>query len=237
VHETCGQEFPLEVRPEELAMDLEEYKRQYGGKHGVPGWDAIETQVKSIYPEQKPQHLAPPMHASIGGSEPLDGISIYKSTAGGIKHNHFVTYGFSELYFNEAAYGQEFSKFGFELTFRVKPDKGHSGVQHWAVNMLQNIAKYVFKSGNWFEPYDLMPAKGPLRSDTDTAIRAILFVPDAELGTIETPHGQVRFLQVFGITEKELGDTEQLYDKAVALAGRHQAINPLHVTDLGRTDG
>jgi hypothetical protein len=217
-------------------MDLEEYKRQYGGKDGVPGWDAIEARLKSVYPDQKPQHLVPPIHASIGGSEPLDGISIYKSDAGGIKHHHLVTYGFSELYFDEAAHGKEFSKFGFELTFRVKPYRGDSGIPHWAVNMLQNLAKYVFKSGNWFEPFDLMPVNGPLRGDTDTAIRAILFVPDAELGTIETPHGQVRFLQVFGITENELRDTEQLHDQAVALAERHKLTNPLHVTDLDRKD-
>ena len=217
-------------------MTLEEYKRQYEKADTGPGWAAIDASLKTIYPEQEPKHFVPPMHHSMGGTEPLDGISLYKSTAGGMRHHHLITYGFSELYFDEAAFGKEFSRFGFELTFRVKPSPGDSGEPYWAANLLQNIGKYVYKSGNWFEPFDLMPAHGPIRTDTDTAICALLFVPDPELPPVDTPHGKLAFLQVFGITEKELAATERLYDKAVALAEWHKKINPFFVTVLERKD-
>lgn len=36
------------------------------------------------------------------------------------KHHHIVSYGLSELYYNEECAGKEFSKFGFEFTFRLK---------------------------------------------------------------------------------------------------------------------
>jgi hypothetical protein len=217
-------------------MDIEEYKRKYEGTDDSPGWEAIDSRLAVFYPDQQPKHFAPKLHYALGGEEPLDGISVYESNAGGLKHYHLVTYGFSELYFNEAAFGKDFSKFGFELTFRLKPYAGDPDVPYWAIDMLQNIAKYVFKSGRWFEPFHVMPAYGPIRADTDTAIHATLFVPDAELGRIQTPHGQLDFLQVFGITEAEWQQTESSLDKTTALAERHRQHNPFHITDLERRD-
>jgi hypothetical protein len=218
-------------------MTLEEYKRRYEGKYdNSPGWEAINLRVNEIYSDQQPKHFAAVPHAAVGGNDPLDGISLYESDAGGTQHYHFVTYGFSELYFDESAFGKDFSKFGFELTFRLKPAERDTGVPFWALNMLQNIARYVYKSGNWFEPFHVMTAHGPIRLDSDTAIRAFLFVPDPELGVIQTPHGEVQFLQVFGITEAELNETEGLIEKTTALAERHRPTNPLYITDLQRRD-
>jgi Suppressor of fused protein (SUFU) len=218
-------------------MTLEEYRRKYPDSEGAPGWEAIDSRLRLFYPTQTPQHFAAVPHYAIGGRDPIDGISLYQSDAGGIRHRHFVTYGFSELYFNEDALGKEFSKFGFELTFRLKPFPGDPEVPHWVMNFLQNIARYVFKTGKWFEPYHLMTANGPIRADTDTALRAILFVLDPELGVIDTPHGEVQFLQIFGITDAEWTETEAQLDKAKALAERHWRTNPLMITDLERRDG
>lgn len=217
-------------------MDLEEYKRRYEGTNEAPGWEAIDARLKSIYLDQEPRHYAAVPHYALGGNDPCDGISIYESNAGGVMHYHFVTYGFSELYYDEKAFGKEFSKFGFELTFRLKPYAEDTGLPLWPVHVLQNIARYVFKSGNWFEPYHVMTAKGPIRLDTDTSIRALLFVPDPELGLIQSPHGQVEFLQVFGITQREYEATESLLEKTEALAAFHRTANPYFITDLLRRD-
>lgn len=218
-------------------MTLDEYRRKYKGTDDAPGWEAIDARLKNFYPTQEPKHYAAVPHYSVGGNDPCDGISIYESNAGGQEHYHFVTYGFSELYFDEDAFGKEFSKFGFELTFRLKPFPGDDGVPLWPIPMLQNIARYVFKSGKWFEPFHIMTAKGPIRLDTDTAIQALLFVQDPELGLIQTHHGQVEFLQVFGITQLEYEQTEGLLANTKALAAKHEAINPYFITDVERRDG
>jgi Suppressor of fused protein (SUFU) len=218
----------------QVEMDLDEYRKQFSGPDDAPGWDAISAELEKLYSAQEPKHFAAVPHFSLGGDDPLDGISIYESVAGGTQHYHFVTYGFSELYVNEDAVGKEFSKFGFELTFRLKPFPGDEGLPHWAVTLLQNVARYVFKSGKWFEPYHVMTARGPIRLETETAIRALLFVPDPELPPIQTVHGRVEFLQVFGITEQEWKDCEGLLEKTEALAARHRLDNPYLVTDLER---
>jgi hypothetical protein len=228
------QSATLSSKQARTMMTLEEYKRRYEESHRAPGWEAIDLRANEFYSDQQPEHFAAGPHAAVGGDDPLDGISLYESNAGGAQHYHFVTYGFSELYFDERAFGKDFSKFGFELTFRLKPYPCDKGLPFWALDMLQNIARYVFKSGNWFEPFHVMTANGPIRLDTDTQMCAFLFVPDPQFGVIQTPHGRVEFLQVFGITESELQETEGSIEKTRALAERHQPANPFYITDLER---
>ncbi|WP_282179860.1 suppressor of fused domain protein [Maribacter stanieri] len=61
---------------------------------------------------------------------------------------------------------------------------------------MNNLARYVFKSGKWFEENHILPANGPIRLNTDTKIAGFVFALDPELGTIETPHGEVAFFAV-----------------------------------------
>jgi Suppressor of fused protein (SUFU) len=214
-----------------MPMKIEEYRSKYSAKDAAPGWEAIDRQLRTIYSTQEPKHF-------LGGgavkNDMLDGVSMYQSQASGVKHQHFISYGFSNLYYDEEAVGGEFSRFGFELTFRLRPFKLDGALPYWVQAVMQNIARYVFKSGNWFEEYHFMPAGGPIRIDAETDLTAIAFVTDPELGVIDTPHGQVRFLQMFGITTQEFerlkADTltcEQLFaDEATR--------NPLWITDLER---
>ena len=54
------------------------------------GWDAIDEEAKRIYPGQdNPKHYEPLIKWCFGGSDPLDGISVYD----GGDYWHFVTYG------------------------------------------------------------------------------------------------------------------------------------------------
>ncbi len=125
-------------------MNTEEYRKQFTEDDAV-GWECIDQELEKIYPDQEPLHFAPPLHYVAGGNDPLDGISVYKSEKQE-KHFHFITYGFSELCYNEKSVGGEFSKFGFELTFRLKMEKEDDNI-HWVCNLLQNLARYVFQSG------------------------------------------------------------------------------------------
>ena len=93
--------------------ELKELKEQEVSVHG---WDAINRECERIYPDQKnPKHYGTLIKWSLGGKDPLDGISIYD----GGDCWHFVTYGMSELYEKESE-NQEISGFGMEFTFKLK---------------------------------------------------------------------------------------------------------------------
>ncbi|CAA9201016.1 hypothetical protein FLA105534_03357 [Flavobacterium bizetiae] len=213
-------------------MTLDEYKKQFSEDDAV-GWMAIDQEFERLYPNLEPKHYAPPIPYILGGEDPLDGISIYESKKQ-TDHFHFVTYGFSELYYNEEKLDDEFSKWGFELTFRLKPFEPDNGNPSWAIIMLQNIARYVFDSGNWFEEFHYMPANGPIRLDTDTDITALLIVADPEIEKKQTPHGEVSFLQIVGITSAEYEHLKENPETAEQLVHKLKENNPLLITDLTR---
>lgn len=213
-------------------MTLEEYKKQFSEDDAV-GWLSIDKEFDRLYLNQEPKHFAPPIHYMLGGPDPLDGISIYESTKQ-TNHFHYVTYGFSELYYDEEKVDGEFSKWGFELTFRLKPFSEDNETPTWVIPLLQNIAKYVFSSGNWFEELHYMPANGPIRLDTETEITALLFVADPEIEKIQTPHGEVTFLQVVGITTAEFEALKENPETAEELVNKLKQNNPLLITDLTR---
>ena len=142
---------------------------------------------------------------SLEGKDPLTGLSAYIPKSGDLLHEHIVTYGFSQFFYDEESVGQDYSQYGFELTFRLKVDAEGEDV-NGALNFLQNVAKYVFSTGNHFEEYHYMPANGPIRVGSDTKIHTLCFIEDPELGSMDTPHGKVQFLQVVGLTQKEYDD-------------------------------
>lgn len=113
-------------------MTLDEYKKQFSEDDAV-GWIEIDQEFDRLYPNQEPKHYVPPIPYMLGGEDPLDGISIYESKKQ-TDHLHFVTYGFSELYYNEDKLEDEFSKWGFELTFRLKPFEPDNGNPSWYRN-------------------------------------------------------------------------------------------------------
>jgi Suppressor of fused protein (SUFU) len=213
-------------------MTLEEYKKEFTEDDAV-GWLEIDKQFDRLYPNQEPKHFAPAISYMLGGEHPLDGVSIYESKKQ-TDHFHFVTYGFSELYYNEEKLDSEYSKWGFELTFRLKPFADDTENPGWAVALLQNIAKYVFSSGNWFEEFHYMPANGPIRLDTETEITGLLFVTDPEIEKIETPHGEVTFLQIVGITTAEFDAIKEGRRTVEEVVNELKENNPLLITDLTR---
>jgi Suppressor of fused protein (SUFU) len=215
-------------------MNIEAYKKQFKEDDSV-GWASIDARLEQLYEKQQPKHFAPPLHYQLGGEDPLDGISIYKSSAQ-FPHHHYVSYGFSQLYYNEDSAGGEFSKFGFELSFRLAPFSGDSELPTWPISVMQNLAKYVFKSKKWFEEFHFIPALGPIRLGTDTDITAIAFALDSELGKISTPHGEVAFLQMVGITSSEYASLK-LANSTLAtqtLIEKLRKDNPYLITDLTR---
>lgn len=214
-------------------MTPEAYKQHFS-EDAVPGWDAIDTALASVYGEQEPEHFASVIKYMIGGPDPIDGTSIYKS-AKQTYHKHLISYGMSELYFAPDKAEGEFSGWGFEFTFRVKSTEGEEQPK-WAISLMNNLARYVFQSGNWFEEFHYIPANGPIKLDYPTDIVGLIFVTDPELGTIATPHGQLTFLQMVGITTSELERIKQHPDQIETLIEEMRVTNPLLITDLDRKD-
>lgn len=217
-------------------MTSEEYKKQFS-EEDTPGWQAIDNQLNKIYGSTEPRHYPPlcGIHFAAGGSDPIDGASIYDSDRQAF-HRHIISYGMSELYYDAEKAGGAFSKWGFEFTFRLAPFKDDKTDPIWAIHVMNNLARYVLSSGRWFEENQFLPANGPIRLDTETEITGFVIALDPELGKMETPHGEVSFLQLVGITSAEL---EQLKQKPSTEAVQElisvlKQNNPLLITDLTR---
>ncbi len=217
-------------------MTLEDFKNTHENDD-TPGWKAIDNQLFSVYGDLEPRHYGPlcGLHYVAGGSDPIDGVSIYDSN-NQIFHRHLISYGMSELYYNEDRVGSHFSKWGFEFTMRLTPFHEDKGDPIWAIQVMNNLARYVYSSGNWFEENHFVSAKGPIRSNSDTEITALIFTIDPELGKIITPYGEVTFLQIVGISsdeEKALGSNPtvgQIEDLLIKM----RRNNPLLITNLNK---
>ncbi|AVK84849.1 branched-chain alpha-keto acid dehydrogenase subunit E2 [Lysinibacillus sp. B2A1] len=194
------------------------------------GWDAIDQALLQVYGEQEPMHYGTMIPYSLGGEDPLDGISAYKSETP-IPHWHFVTYGFTELYEKEFE-NEEYSGYGFELTFRLVRNENEEEPPAWALNLLQNMGRYVFNSGNVFRTGDYLDANGPICLDADTQLTALAFTQDPELAEIDTPNGKMEFIQMVGITEDELEAMQTWNTLGMLQAGIQQI--PSYITDLTR---
>uniref|UniRef100_UPI0039A637C3 suppressor of fused domain protein n=1 Tax=Ornithobacterium rhinotracheale TaxID=28251 RepID=UPI0039A637C3 len=225
-------------------MTKEDYLKKYKNETQAPGRTAIDEHLAKFYPQMDFRHY-PTQEEDIFYNPNLDalqGVSIFDSKAPE-NHKHLISYGLSELYFNEKAFGQQFSKWGFELTFRLKPfeldadnQSENFGDPTWAVQVMNNLALFVNETQHWFMPHQFLPINGPIRLECDTDITGIIFVEDPVLGKIDTVHGKVEFLQMVGITTREL---EYLLENpnlesVLNLEEKLKKDNPLLITDLNR---
>ncbi len=196
-----------------------------------PGWAAIDQALAKIYKDREPTHWGTIVPMMLGGDDPLNGISAYRNP-GPPNHLHYITYGFSELYEKESDCLEE-SGFGFELTFRLAFDNSDDeDIPVWPCSLLQNLAKYVFSTGNCFDVDHHLPLNSKIAIGEDTEIDCIYIRQDPELGEITTPFGRVKFLQIVGLTSDEY---EQLKSGYFGFIEEKLAINnTLRVTDLTR---
>ena len=67
------------------------------------------------------------------------------------------------------------------------------------------MANYIFKTANVFNEGHYLNTNGPIAANSNTNLKAVVFFRDAELKEIyKTPNGNMKFLQVTGITYDEL---------------------------------
>ncbi|MET8873031.1 suppressor of fused domain protein [Nocardia sp. NPDC004604] len=196
-----------------------------------PGWSAIDAALAQLYHDIEPSHWGTQLPWSLGGPDPLDGISAYPRTEP-VPHWHYVSYGMTELHEKEWDNPDE-SGWGFEFTFRLVRQPHDRQPPVWPADFLQNLARYVFQSGNGFAPGHTIKANGPIAAErADSDIHAVAFTVDPELGVIDTPHGRVQFLQIVGLTMPEYRAAQGGHTLAVLDELASQL--PLLVTDIDR---
>ena len=211
-------------------MNLEEYKKKYKQDQAV-GALAIEERLNQVYGDLQPRFYSPQTMSFQGGEDPIDGVAVFDVN----EYRHLVSYGMSHLYYNEQAVGGEYSKWGFELTFRVMPFEGDEDQDpFWVIQLMNNLARFVEETKVWFNEFQFLPLGGPIRSDADTDIVGVAFVKDVDLNEIDTPHGKVIFLQMVGLNKEQLTRLENnsTTEEVKAVLNEIKASNPKFVCQL-----
>lgn len=168
----------------------------------MDGWNAITAAFSALYPGQEPRHFAPELPYALGGDEPLDGVSAYD--AGDCWH--IVSYGLSELYAKESD-DPENSGFGFELTMKLSKNglqDAEAELENCAA-LLQSLAQLCFEQEEVISPYEYIYTGQEQGVDTDSLSKICGFItlPDP-LGSLSTPNGRVDFVELVGVTNREL---------------------------------
>lgn len=214
-------------------MTREEYiKKSNNDEEWAPGWEAIENEFFRLYPDGKIDHYMTNLNsrAMFGGPEYLDGYDIYDSHKG---YYHIVTYGMSELYVNPEALSWKYSKFGYEMTIKLKENSPNNCL--WAMNMMSKLARYTYQQDRYFSKGDFVIGDGtPIHIGTDSKITGLIIVNDTSAKTLHTIHGEVEFLQLVGVTKQELDAIQtdiSNFDKLLAIMKKD---NPELVTDITR---
>lgn len=195
----------------------------------MPGWDAINAVLKPIYQDREPLHYGTVIPSALGGPDPIHGISAY--SRGDPEHWHIVTFGFTELWDKESD-DPAVSGYGFELSIRIRKSPAEDKPPNWALNFLQNLGRYVFETGNCFDVGHHMSLNGPICAGSDTAIRAIAFAEDPELGEFSSSNGKAHFVQIVGITEDELALLKEWDTRA--FLQEYASVDRMLLTDLDR---
>lgn len=217
-------------------MTIEEFREKAKDEEWAPGWDEIENAFSKVYGDQNPAHFGTVItsRAMFGGKEYLDGYSAYLSNKG---YSHLVTFGMSELYAVEESFGHDFSKWGYEMTVKLKNEEPNNCV--WAMNMMGNLARYTFQSGRWFEPGQYVGTVQKPQSinlnQPDSKITSLLIVNDTEIETRQTIYGELAFLQLVGITTDELEAIIEDRTRIPILLDRLRINYPDLETDMKRT--
>ncbi len=217
-------------------MTLEEFREKAQDKEWAPGWDEIEDAFRAVYGDQEPQHFGTVItkRAMFGGPEYLDGYSAYQSPKG---YSHVVTFGMSELYADEESLGKQYSKWGYEMTIKLKGIAPADTV--WAMNMMGNLARYTFQSERWFEPGQYVGSSQNPQSinlgDPESKITALLIANDTEIAGRQTIYGELLFLQLVGITDAEFQAVKADRSLVPKLLENLRADYPDLETDMRRT--
>lgn len=179
----------------------------------APGWNAIDRWVGAHFPTATPHQFTSRHPYELDKPSPLPAVTVFetRSPAGWL----YVSYGLSEL-FEKSSDDAAISGFGYELTLRVPvAPHGLEGPSDtppvWPLRLFQSLGHHALSQGGGFDSghfLDLGAPMVPPNSDgprpEDCALTGLVCLPDPALGKIETVHGSLLFLRLFGVTADEL---------------------------------
>ncbi len=120
------------------------------------------------------------------------------------------------------------------MTMKVRESYAETGT--WALDLLAQLARYTYQTGNFFEPGAYIPGDGSsLHPELNSAITGLAIVSDTTVAPIETVHGKVAFLQLVGLTQPELDALARDPDALDGILERMRADDPELVLDMRRT--
>lgn len=198
------------------------------------GWRALREHLAATYGKRYAGDLTLVVPAArlpmrTAGNPFLEEIWAFAHPQG---HWHYVTFGLTSLVDGGAAGAKGADGWGFELTVRVAPSGGEIGIPSWPVALLHNLAAYVQNSHNAFDEYHHLSYGRPLSGSLPSALHAVGLALDPELGKATTPYGQMKFLQIVGLT-----DDEEAFTAEWSVKGLFEAlgeVNPLQVVHRER---
>ncbi len=211
----------------------------------APGWDAIDRWVGGHFSAVGPGETGPQIPHQftsqtaydLDSPSPLPAITVWqtKAPAGWL----YVTYGLSEL-FDKSSADPSLSGFGFELSLRIPMPPGKNGGSKpplWPLRLLQSLGRHVLTTGTGFDSghaLELGAALVPPHSDgpDDCVLTGLVCVPDPLLGKIDTVHGSLLFLRLFGVTPEEMAILSEL--ELGNLVACIAELSPMAVTDPRR---
>lgn len=189
----------------------------------APGWDAIEAAVARLHPSVEPLHYA--NMPALPDQDGIYGLHAYRLGQRWL----LVTLGLTEL-FEKVSDDLSRSGWGIELTMLV--DGPDDAPPAWAVRLLEKLADYVDSTARPFASGHRMDPGGPITGNPADRLTAVAFTQDPQLGSITTPHGNMDFLRVVGITADELADAQAT--TTAAMLADLMRMNPDLATDPTR---
>ncbi len=169
------------------------------------GWEAIRDAFDRIYADtlENTQQFGTLISWQLGGPDPLDSFRIYD----GGTYWHIVGFGLSEL-FEKESNNPEVSGYGMEFTFKLLK-AGCADVDReikTVIGIFQDLARLTFEEGEAFWPYEYIYTGQQQGIDYEQKSRLTGFftVPEPLLTQLDTPYGQVQFVELVGATDAEL---------------------------------
>ena len=168
----------------------------------APGWAAIDRALAGVFGDQVPHQFTSRTAYDLDAASPLPAIAVYEDTEP--DHWMYVTFGLTELFSKDSPHA-EISGFGYELTFRL-PRDGDATPPTWPLRLLQGIGGHALSHEAQLDTGHLLALGAPLCPPDVSATRltGLICVPDPALGQIDTPHGSLLFMTLFGLTDDEL---------------------------------
>lgn len=157
----------------------------------------IWEKLKKVYPDIEPKCMSTVMKFADGGTNPLDTIAIFP-----VKkplHWHWITFGFQQI---QSIDWEGDGELSCELSLRVSRTDIEKEAPEWGSELLRKLSGYVMNTGCGFDSEHYIQWGGSIDGGSSN-LKAIIFRDDPELGTVDIPHGRIKFLTPIGITSDE----------------------------------